>query len=125
MRTIKIKKIKPLKKDERGLTYGFSTRKSRYFLVLNRKKGSVSGRHYHAGASKSKNPEIFYLIKGRARLIVRDMKSKNKTKTYIIEENCIIEVPANMYHEFHALTDVIFLELNIKKENFEKHTYRK
>jgi len=120
---IKIEKIKPLREDLRGLAYGFSTRKSGYFIVINRKKGTISGEHYHKGLSESKSPEIFYLVKGKVKLSVKDIKS-NKEKTYEIAENSKIEIPANIYHEFLALTDIILLELNITKSDFRKDTIK-
>ena len=115
---IKIKKIKPFSTDARGTIHGFTARQSKYFVIVTRKKGTVSGKHYHKGASKSKSPEIFYLIKGKARIILKDSAS-DKTEEHTIDENCLFEIPSRIYHEVHALTDIILLEFNISKKDFD------
>ncbi len=120
---VKITKINPLKDDERGLAYGFTTRKSGYFIVLNTKKGAVRGKHYHKGDSISKSPEIFYLTKGKIKLFTKDVKS-GETNEYEIEENNLIEVPAMVYHEVHALTEAILLEFNDEKSDFKEETIK-
>ncbi len=120
---IKIEKISPLKDDERGPAYGFSTRESSYFIVLYRKQGTTSGDHYHKGTSKSKSPEIFYLVKGKAEVYIRDIKT-GKEETHIIEEKTKLEVPANLYHSVKAITDIILLELDTEKENFDLDTVK-
>ena len=113
---LKITKLEPSGIDDRGTVYDFSLRESKYFIVLNRKKGSVSGRHYHKGASKSKNPEILYLFKGKIKLI-----TKNPDKEIEVDENSLIEIPVGLYHEVHALTDIIIAEICVDKDDFEKH----
>ena len=119
---IQIKKIGPFSKDERGIAIGFETRPSEYLVILHRKKGTVSGSHYHKGITQSKDPEIFFVVQGRARIIVTDIKS-GETEEYIVEPNSMIEIPAFVYHEVHALTDIIFLELDAKKEDFKTDTF--
>ncbi len=119
---IKIQKIDSFGPDERGSTRGVEIRPSGYILILRRKKGTVSGSHYHKGTISSKNPEIFYSISGKARLIAKNIET-NVEESYEIEENMLIEVPAGIYHELHALTDIIFLELNVKNEDFRNDTY--
>lgn len=120
---VEITKIAPLREDDRGYAYGFSTRKNSYFIVINRKKGTVSGEHYHKGLIKSKSPEIFYLVKGKVKLLVRDTKS-GKEEIYEIGENHKIDIPSNVYHEFFALEDFILLELNIEKTDFRKDSFK-
>jgi len=115
---VKITKIKPLRPDERGLAYGFSLRESRSFIVINRKKGTVSGGHYHKGKSMSKSPEIFYIANGKIKLIAKDIET-GKSEEHVIDENNLLEVPANVYHEVHALTDTIFIEFNVEPDKYE------
>lgn len=119
---IKIIKITPQQPDERGLAYAFSTRNSSFFNVLKRKKGSISGKHYHKGFSKSKSPEILYLIEGKAKMFVKEVES-GIIEEFFIEENNLIKIPAWIYHEVHAITDIIFLEIYIEESDFKKDTY--
>ncbi len=120
---INIEKINPLKEDPRGNPYGFSTRESSYFVVLYRKQGTISGEHHHYGNTKSKSPEIFYLVKGKAEVFVRDIQSGEEA-TYEIEEKTKLEIPNNIYHTVKALTDIILLELNVAKEDFNSDTVK-
>jgi dTDP-4-dehydrorhamnose 3,5-epimerase-like enzyme len=120
---INITKINPLKDDPRGLAYAFTARKSGYFVVLNTKKGMVRGVHYHKGNSISKSPETFYLVKGKVKVITKNVKS-GETNKYEIEENNLIEVPAMIYHEVHALVDSILLEFNDKQSDFVEETIK-
>ncbi|MBI4599307.1 cupin domain-containing protein [Candidatus Uhrbacteria bacterium] len=115
-----VEKASLLKNDERGSTHVFSARESGYFIVLNRKKGTVSGNHYHKGAMKSKSPEIFYLVSGRAELTIRDMKTKEE-EVIDIEEGMKVEIPANVYHAVKARTDIILMEFITSKEDFQKY----
>src|SRR5438128_1043777 len=117
---VKIEKVSLWKDDERGKIYGFSARESGYFLVLYRKKGSISGDHYHKGTIKSKSPEIFYMISGQAELKVRDTKS-GVEETHLVEQGTKIEIPPFIHHAFKAMTDITFLELNVSKEDFDKY----
>lgn len=120
---IELEKIPPLRDDDRGNAYGFLNRESSYFIVINRKPGTTSGNHYHKGTVPSKDPETFFLVKGRAHLLVRDTET-GKEEEYEVEENTKISIPKNVYHSFTALTEVIFLEMNVGKEDFESDTVR-
>ncbi len=115
---VNLEKVSILKDDERGISCDFSARESGYFIVLYRKEGTVSGNHYHKGTIKSKSPETFYLASGKIELIVRDIETKEEEK-YIIEEKTKFEIPPYIYHKVKALTDIILLELNTSKEDFE------
>ncbi|MCK4589875.1 MAG: hypothetical protein KAT77_05495 [Nanoarchaeota archaeon] len=116
-----IKKIKPKSQDQRGEIFEFKS--GSHVLVLKRKKGSISGAHYHLGKSKSKNPEIFFLAQGKVELYVEDIKTK-ENKTEIIEENTLIKIPAKIYHEVKGLTDFILLELKNQPDKYDQDTVR-
>lgn len=120
---ITITKLEPFKKDKRGLAFDFELRDSNYIVALHRNKGSISGLHYHKGAFKSKSPEIFYLAKGKIKLIVKDMNS-NKQEEHIIEEYTKLEIPAMIYHEVHALTDIILIEFNCENNDYKSDTVK-
>lgn len=118
---MKITKVDPLRPDDRGLAYAFTARNSSYFIVLNRREGTISGKHHHMGKTQSKSPEILYMIKGKAKVVAEDLKSHAREE-HEIEENDLIEIPSGIYHEVHALTDIIFLELNAEKSDFKHDT---
>jgi dTDP-4-dehydrorhamnose 3,5-epimerase-like enzyme len=120
---IKITKINPLKKDKRGLTYGLSIRETMYVVILNSKKGSVRGEHYHKGKTTSKSPETFFLAKGKIKLYIKNIKT-NKKEEFVIEENNLIEIPAMIYHKIHSLTDSILIEFNTEKSDFKDETVK-
>ncbi len=120
---IKLEKIPPLREDERGNAYGFEIRPSGCPVVINRKAGTVSGNHYHKGITKSKSPEIFYLAKGKIKLTVRNIET-DKEEIHEVEENTKIEIPPKIHHSVLALTDIVFIEFNIEKEDFKSDTFR-
>ncbi|MFH1510073.1 MAG: hypothetical protein ABIF10_00150 [Candidatus Woesearchaeota archaeon] len=123
---VKIKKINPFKPDKRGLAYGFTTRPSRYFIVVHRKRGTVSAKHHHKGLAKSRNPETFCLIYGTMRLYTKNLRTK-KEQEHIITENHLVEIPAMVYHELHAVTDMIFIEFHNldDSKSYDKDTVSK
>lgn len=116
----KIEKPSLLKEDERGVTYDFSVRPSSYCIVLYRKKGSVSGNHYHKGNMKSKSPEIFYLIQGEAELTLRDGETKEE-QVIELERGTKVEIPPNIHHAVKAKTDIILMEFITDREDFKKY----
>lgn len=121
---ITLEKISPLKEDVRGNAYGFDIRPCSYPVIIHRKAGTTSGGHYHKGITQSKSPEIFYLAKGKIKLTVRDIETTEE-EIYEVEENTKIEIPPKIYHSVFALTDIVFIEFNIRKENFESDTFKK
>ena len=116
---IKIVKTNLMREDDRGNIYDFSIPNRKYVLAMFRKKGTVSGKHVHTASIKSKNPEIFYVVSGKAKFVVRNLQTKEEEIHEVVEGN-LIEIPANVYHEVHAITDIYFLEFNYSKEDFEK-----
>ncbi|MBU1039057.1 cupin domain-containing protein [Patescibacteria group bacterium] len=115
-----IEKVPLWKEDERGKAYQFSTRESSFYIALYRRKGTTSGDHYHKGTIKSKSPEIFYFIDGKAELHLKDQKSGLEER-HIIEPGTKIQIPPNIYHSFRALTDIILIEFNVSKSDFENY----
>lgn len=120
---IEITKINPIKDDPRGLAFGFELQNKSYFIVLNRKKETVSGSHYHKGKTKSKNPETFFLAKGIIKVILKDIKTGD-SETVEITENNILKIPPLIYHEVHTLTDIILIEFNEEKSDFYNDTVK-
>jgi len=116
----KIQKMDLTARDERGATYSFATKPSSDYLLINRNKGSTSGCHYHLGKWKVKNPETILLISGKIKLYMRHMET-DEEETMDIEAPAKIEMPPMVYHEVHALTDIIMIEPADEKLTPEKY----
>lgn len=97
--------------DERGRNYDWQTFRTGTFILCYRNAGSTSGQHYHEGNADYKNPEIMYLLSGKAALHWCPL-GETQLRTDIIEAPARVEVPIRIWHELEALTDCSFIELN-------------
>ncbi len=99
--------------DERGFTCTWDNpdRLGQYILGY-RKAGSSSGRHYHKGISPAKNPEVLILVLGKARINYRPAGTSDPLQTVEADAPARIEIPAMVWHELVAVSDVAFLEMN-------------
>lgn len=111
--SIKIKAV-----DERGALHYFSTDRTGEFLLVYRNAGTVSGQHYHKGISEGKNPEDMLLVQGKANLHWRDINT-NEENTIELVAPIRVNIPANIWHELTAITDIIFIELNSLSDGSE------
>jgi dTDP-4-dehydrorhamnose 3,5-epimerase-like enzyme len=102
--------------DDRGYTYEYFHERYGLHLICFRKKGSISGRHYHKGISLTKNPEILILCSGSIELRWRETTAAD-LQIQIIEGPAKIEIPAYIWHEIIAITDCTFIELNALSEH--------
>ncbi len=97
--------------DERGFTSEYLHERSGKQLIVFRKAGTVSGRHYHKGISATKNPEIFIVLHGTATINwrnINDTEIQSATVTAPVK----LEIPPYTWHELIANTDCTCLELN-------------
>jgi quercetin dioxygenase-like cupin family protein len=83
-----IKKLQIVKSDERGIIYDCG---KVGFII--RSKGTISADHTH------EEPEILYLVEGRATLTIGKEVSE-------VEAPVEIEISGNVYHKLVALTDI-------------------
>jgi len=129
---IQITKIDVKAVDERGALHFFSTDRSGEFLLVYRNKGAVSGQHYHKGGSANKNPEDMLLVQGSLLLKWKEMEGfKNNGVENVALESGEVEViaparvliPAGIWHQTTAQTDIVFIELNSLADGSED-TYR-
>lgn len=111
MKGVEIIEHRPKHADDRGQTISYvADNKLKHILILRRKKGSVSGSHYHTGTDPAKNPEIQYIISGKVKLTVKDLKS-NEQEQHILTENTEVRIFPNIFHKIEATEDTILLEL--------------
>lgn len=113
---MKISKIDLSGNDERGYTAEYEHGCSGKQLIIFRKAGTVSGRHYHKGLSKTKDPEIFVLLHGKCTVNWR-LTEENEMQTAELEGPVQIEIPVNTWHELVMHTDCVCLEMNSIEEH--------
>ncbi|MEZ5018212.1 MAG: hypothetical protein R2800_14230 [Flavipsychrobacter sp.] len=97
--------------DERGYTAEYIHAREGKQLIVHRKAGSVSGRHYHKGLSATKNPEIFILLNGSCTINWYHVDDK-ELHTKELNAPVQLEIAPLEWHEVIAITDCTFLELN-------------
>lgn len=102
--------------DDRGYTYEYFHERYGRHLICFRKKGSISGRHFHKGQSLTKDPEIIILCSGTMVLNWRENGS-SQIVTRIVEGPAKIEIPTYIWHEIVAESDCTFIELNSLSEH--------
>ncbi len=108
---IKVTPVQLVGEDERGSNYEWNTDRSGDFILCYRKAGSSSGQHYHEGKADYKNPEVLYLVSGKAAMDWCPLGG-SKIETVEMEAPARIEVPVNVWHQLIAVTDCCFMELN-------------
>lgn len=115
---ITITKVAPII-TEKGPTYEWSKGVPGLQITLyQRKKGKISGNHFHKGDDPSKNPERFFLIQGRMRLQARNRQGQ--VMNVIIEEGTELLINSWVFHALEALTDVVFVEYRSTVFNRQK-----
>lgn len=102
--------------DERGFTAEYEHTHAGKELILFRKAGTVSGRHYHKGISKAKDPEILILLNGTCRLNWKHI-DEAELQTQLIEGPAKLTIPKLIWHEVVAETDCVFVECNSIEEH--------
>lgn len=107
----------PIKgQDDRGYTAEYLHDRCGDQLVVFRKAGTVSGRHYHKGISATKNPEIFILLNGTCTINWKHVEEE-EIQSLQLHAPAKMEIPPMIWHEVIADTDCTFLELN----SFDEH----
>ena len=108
---VKVTRLDKIGEDERGATHFFNTDRTGEFIVAYRKKGSASGRHYHKGIAKVKDPEQIIIMQGEAILNWYDVRGDRKGSEPITAPS-MVEIAPWAWHEVIAVTDIIVFELN-------------
>lgn len=119
---IEITKIDVKAVDERGALHYFSTDRSGEFLLVYRNKGAISGQHYHKGISANKNPEDMLLVQGSLMLAWKEIDGIESGEVKVVAPARVL-IPAGIWHQTTAQTDIVFIELNSLADGSED-TYR-
>jgi len=108
---VEIIELELVKKQERGSIFQFENRDSSKLILVKRKKGTVSGAHYHTGKSPMKDPETVVFLDGEFELILKNVKTKEESKqTY--NRPIMFKLAPFIYHKIVALTDIVLLDMN-------------
>jgi len=118
MKGVKIEKLNIVKENKKGIAFHFENRPCKKMLYVRRKKGTISGSHYHQGKSKMKNPEMLLFLSGKFEAYFKDLKSKEEMKV-LLDYPAMIKISPNIYHEVKALTDITFIDMNSLEEGLE------
>lgn len=116
--SVQVQPIEVKAVDERGALHYFTTDRTGEFLLVYRNAGTVSGQHYHKGISAGKNPEDMLLVQGKADLYWKDLETKEE-KTIQLIAPIRVKIPANIWHELTAISDIVYIELNSLSEGSE------
>lgn len=100
-----------INQDARGFTFQIENERNGNFILAYRKAGSSSGRHYHIGKSKNKNPEILYLLSGEATIRWRRLEDNVNQQIKVVSPAKVV-IPVNIWHELVPVTDCSFWEMN-------------
>ncbi len=115
---ITITKVSPII-TEKGLVYEWSKGiPGLQVSIYKRKKGIISGNHFHKGDDPAKNPERFFLIQGKMHLKARN--KQGQVMGEVIEEGTELIINPWVFHALEALTKVIFVEYRSTVFNRQK-----
>jgi len=119
MKGLEIIKHKPKHEDERGTIIAYlSDKKIKEILIVHRKKGSVSGNHYHNGTDPSRNPEIQYIVSGKIKFIAKNLET-NEREEHILEPNFEVRTYPKVFHRIEMLEDTIFIEFHVEESDYQ------
>lgn len=116
MEGIKIESVNLIGSNDSGSTYELQKLQPEGYLLAYRKKGSISGNHYHEGKSKGKSPEKLLLISGKANIYGKNI-STNEEFNKNVEAPVFIKISPMIIHTVTALTDISFIEFNSLDEH--------
>ena len=113
---IKVTAIEPRGHDDRGFTAEFVQERTGTHLIVFRKAGTISGRHYHKGLSATKNPEVLILMHGTCTFNYRHI-DEEQLHTIQYTGPAQFDIPPLVWHELVPDTDCVFMELNSIEEH--------
>ncbi|MEI8279326.1 MAG: hypothetical protein WCG87_06145 [Bacteroidota bacterium] len=109
-------------KDERGYTCEFPMERIGDQLLLFRKAGTISGRHYHKGKSATKNPEVFIVISGSCTVNWKHIDDTD-IQSATVTGPTKLEILPFIWHEVITITDCTCLEQNSISEHIADTFY--
>lgn len=118
-------KIKSAYQDKRGHIYDIWKEQVSHVGIVTFVKGATRGKHYH-----KLSDQYNYLIKGKIKLVIKNLKTKKSTpRTIIMNKGDMVLIPSNYYHALTALAPSILLvattgSRKLGSKDYEKDNYR-
>ncbi len=100
-----------VKENEKGTVFEFDNRDSKKFLLIKRKKGTVSGEHYHTGKNPFKNPETLIILEGEVEVYFKNIYTQEAFRK-VYTNPVMFKLAPFIYHEIIACTDIVMLDMN-------------
>lgn len=123
---IKVTKIKPEFKDERGYISRLVDTDDypiRAVLYITSKKGTVRGNHFHKA-----DAHFVYCLSGKFRYSEKDsIKPRSKKQSVILKPGDVVLSKPGIIHSMEFLEDTVFLAITTEareQEKYEKDTVR-
>lgn len=109
MKSVTVRKIKPVFEDERGKIFDLLEDENILHVgIITSKAGTIRGNHYHKIAK-----QFNYILKGKAELIIKDPDNiAIPPQIYILVEGDFVSIPSRVIHSVKALEDLEFIDLN-------------
>jgi hypothetical protein len=119
---MKITSFSPLSNDDRGYTATYNHLRCGEHIIVFRKAGSVSGRHYHKGTAATKAPELFLLLSGTLILNWHPIATTTLETATVIGPS-LIAIPPFIWHELLMQTDCAAIEMGSLQDHQEDTYY--
>jgi len=116
MKGVEIIELDKIADNEKGRTFEFTNRDTEKLLLIKRKKGTISGGHYHTGKNPMKDPETILIIDGEMEIIFRNVRTSEEM-IEVYTRPMLFKISPYIYHKIKALTDVIFIDMNSIKDD--------
>ena len=92
-------------------------KESKHFFISKSKPGVIRGNHYHLRKS-----EWFYVIQGKCKLVIEDIKTKKREEIIVdSKENIILNMASNKAHAFKNIGKGQMILLALINEVFDKN----
>ena len=124
--SITVKKIKPEFVDKRGYISRITDRdkvKIRSILIIESKKNSVRGNHYH-----KKDTHFVYCLSGKFKYSEKNIKNSNsKITSVILEPGDLVLTKPMFWHRMEFMEKTVFLAFTTetrKQDQYEIDTVR-
>ena len=108
---VEIIKLDLVKKSIKWNIFEFENRNVDRMLLIERKKWTISGNHYHTWKVKTKNPEIFIILNWEVEIHFINIKTKEEFKEKYIEP-MMFKVNSYIIHKITALTNILLIDMN-------------
>lgn len=108
---VEIVALKPVKRDKRGAIFQVENKVVEHFILVKRRKGTVSAGHCHTGKIKDRFPKLVLVADGRVEALFRNVRTGQELKK-IFTKPVLLKIGPFVHHEVYALTDIVLIDIN-------------